>query len=144
MDTQAAVDSPFRVGNGVGPFGRWFRLFAGLNAILYLSINPILLHPEPKEHLGTYFGEVGLWFILIAGVYLLGVWLFGRLLFSRLNPWTGTAMFLDSLTHAGDPDLPWIHSSQSAGSPRESRARVRLTRAASAWGQPSKYTSSIL
>lgn len=84
----------FRIGNGVGPFGRWFRLFAGINAVLYLSINPILLDPMPADRLGPYFGEVGLWFAVLAITYLMGVWLFGRLVFSRLNPWAGTAIFL--------------------------------------------------
>lgn len=95
MNERRDTSNPlFRIGNGVGPFGRWFRLFAGINAILFLSLNPILLDPMPASRLGPYFGEVGLWFLLLATAYLVGVWLFGQLGLSRLTPWAGTAIFL--------------------------------------------------
>lgn len=86
--------SVFRIGNGVGPFGRWFRLFAGIDTLVYLSINPVLLHPVPAGELGAHFARVGAWFLAIAAAYLAGVWMFGRRLFGRGSPWLGTAVFL--------------------------------------------------
>lgn len=84
----------FRIGLGVGTFGRWFRLLIGLNAVVYLSINPILLNPLPPGDLLPYFGDVALWFAGIATAYMAGVWLYARLPASLLNPWAGTAIFL--------------------------------------------------
>lgn len=87
-----------RIGNGVGPLGRWFRLFIGLNAALYISLSPILVNPMPREDLLSYFGGVGMWFLIIFAVYQVVFYFFGRFFFVRLSPWAGTAIFLGTPT----------------------------------------------
>lgn len=83
-----------RIGNGVGPLGRWFRLFVGLNAALYISLSPLLVNPMPKEELLPYFGGVGMWFLIIFAAYQAVFYFFGKFFFVRLSPWAGTAIFL--------------------------------------------------
>ncbi len=87
-----------RIGNGVGPMGRWFRLFIGLNFALYLSLNPILVNPLPTEELWPYYSEIGIWFLLIFAVYQVVFYFFGHFFFARLSPWAGTAVFLGTPT----------------------------------------------
>lgn len=91
---RADTDDVFRIGLGVGTFGRWFRLLIGINAIAYLSVNPVLLNPLPTAEIVPYFGEVGLWLLGIIVAYMAGVWCFGHLPVHRLNPWLGTVIFL--------------------------------------------------
>ncbi len=45
------TNSHFRIGDGVGLVGRWFRLFIGAYFVVFLVLNPILLHPIPIAQL---------------------------------------------------------------------------------------------
>ncbi|MGH2402984.1 MAG: DUF6410 domain-containing protein [bacterium] len=89
-----APPAEFLIGNSVGPFGRWFRLFVGLNSVIYLVINPILLHPMAPAELVPYAARIGLWFAGLLAIYHALFFLFGKLMFDRLTPWVGTAVFL--------------------------------------------------
>jgi len=87
-------DGLFVIGDGVGIVGRWSRLFFGLNSIIYFVLNPILLNPIPKEDLAGFALERGLALAGVIVLYIVVFHFFGRLLFARLTPWAGTAVFL--------------------------------------------------
>ncbi len=87
-------DGLFVIGNGVGIVGRWMRLFLGINTVIYLVINPVLLNPIPKEELLSFASERLLALAALTIIYIVVFKLFGKLLFARLSPWAGTAVFL--------------------------------------------------
>lgn len=87
-------DGLFVIGDGVGVVGRWARLFLGLNSIIYLVLNPILLNPLPSDQLVEFAINRGLGLAGLMLVYLVVFYFFGKFLFVRLSPWAGTAVFL--------------------------------------------------
>ena len=87
-------DGLFVIGDGVGVVGRWSRLFFGLNSLIYLVLNPILLNPIPKEELVDFAITRSLALFGVIVVYIVVFHFFSRLLFARLSPWAGTAVFL--------------------------------------------------
>lgn len=87
-------DGLFVIGDGVGIVGRWSRLFFGLNSMIYFVLNPILLNPIPKEELIDFAINRSFALAGVMVVYIIVFHFFGRLLFARLSPWAGTAVFL--------------------------------------------------
>ncbi len=84
----------FSIGHGIGPVGRWFRLFLGIYFLLLGVLNPLVLNPIPREELATAALQVGGYFLLITIVYFVVFYLLGEFVFARMNPWTGTTVFL--------------------------------------------------
>ncbi len=92
------TNSHFRIGDGVGLVGRWFRLFIGAYFVVFLLLNPILLHPIPRADLLTFGGKVGLSLAAIVAIYFVVFYAIGELVLSRMNPWAGTLVFLGTPT----------------------------------------------
>ena len=92
------TNSDFQIGDGVGLVGRWFRLFIGAYFFVFLVLNPILLHPIPQADLLAFVGKVGLSLAAIVAVYFVVFYAIGELVLSRMNPWTGTLVFLGTPT----------------------------------------------
>lgn len=84
----------FVIGLGIGPVGRWFRLFLGVYFLVFLVLNPLYLHPLPEHMLATFALTVGGYFLLIAMIYFVVFFLLGQSVLSRLNPWAGTVVFV--------------------------------------------------
>ena len=93
-----AANSHFQIGDGVGSVGRWFRLFIGAYFVVFLVLNPILLHPIPRADLLAFGGKVGLSLAAIVAIYFVVFYAIGELVLSRMNPWTGTLVFLGTPT----------------------------------------------
>lgn len=91
----------FIIGHGLGPVGRWFRLFIGAYFLIFLVINPVLLDPMPRAELVGFATEIGLWVIAITAIYFVVFYFLGELLLSKMNPWTGTLVFLGTPTVLG-------------------------------------------
>ncbi len=92
------TNSDFRIGSGVGVVGRWFRLFIGLYYVVFMVLRPILLEPMSSADLLPFVANVGLNLALIAAIYFAVFWAIGELVLSRMNPWTGTLVFLGTPT----------------------------------------------
>ncbi len=92
------TNSHFQIGDGVGLVGRWFRLFIGAYFVVFLVLNPILLHPIPRADLLAFGGKVGLSLAAIVAIYFVVFYAIGELVLSRMNPWTGTLVFLGTPT----------------------------------------------
>ncbi len=92
------TNSDFRIGSGVGVVGRWFRLFIGLYYVVFMVLRPILLEPMSSADLLPFVARVGLNLVLIAAIYFAVFWAIGELVLSRMNPWTGTLVFLGTPT----------------------------------------------
>ncbi len=63
------TNSHFQIGDGVGLVGRWFRLLIGAYFLVFLVLNPILLHPIPRADLLAFGGKVGLSLAAIVAIY---------------------------------------------------------------------------
>ncbi len=92
------TNSHFQIGDGVGLVGRWFRLFIGAYFVVFLVLNPILLHPIPRAELLALGGKVGLSLAAIVAIYFVVFYAIGELVLSRMNPWAGTLVFLGTPT----------------------------------------------
>lgn len=92
------TNSHFQIGDGVGLAGRWFRLFIGAYFVVFLVLNPILLHPIPRAELLALGGKVGLSLAAIVAIYFVVFYAIGELVLSRMNPWAGTLVFLGTPT----------------------------------------------
>lgn len=87
-------DDLFVIGQGIGPIGRWLRLFLGLYFLIFLVLNPLYLHPIPASALPGFALAVGGYLILVTAAYFIVFWLIRKPILSTLNPWAGTAIFL--------------------------------------------------
>jgi hypothetical protein len=87
-------DNLFIIGRGIGPVGRWLRLLLGLYFLIFLVVNPLYLHPVPQEEIAAFALRVGGYTLLITAIYVAVFYLIGELVLSRMNPWTGTVIFL--------------------------------------------------
>ena len=86
-------DNLFIIGRGIGPVGRWLRLLLGLYFLIFLVLDPLYLHPVPEE-IPAFVLIVGGYTLLITGIYFVVFYLIGERVLSRMNPWTGTVIFL--------------------------------------------------
>lgn len=84
----------FPIGLGIGPVGRWFRLFLGVYFLVFLVLNPLYLHPLPAHARATFALAVGGYFLLLAVIYFVVFLLLGGPVLSKLNPWAGTVVFI--------------------------------------------------
>lgn len=89
-----AEDDLFVIGRGIGPVGRWSRLFLGLYFVTFLVLNPLYLHPVPSDEVVTFALTVAGLFLLIAALYFAVFYLAGDMILSRTNPWVGSIIFL--------------------------------------------------
>jgi hypothetical protein len=85
---------PFIIGRGIGPVGRWSRLFLGLYFLTFLFLNPLYLHPVPNDEIVTFAVAVAGSFLLIVALYFAAFYLVGDMILSRTSPWVGTIVFL--------------------------------------------------
>lgn len=93
-ESEEGGDKLFVIGLGIGPVGRWFRLFLGAYLLVFLVLNPLYLHPLPARTLATFALMAGAYFLLIAVIYFVVFFLLGEPVLSRLNPWAGTVVFV--------------------------------------------------
>ncbi len=84
----------FVIGQGLGPVGRWLRLFLGVYFLVFLVVNPLYLHPLQTYELRRFALSVGAYFLLIATVHFIVFYLISKPILSRLNPWAGTGIFV--------------------------------------------------
>lgn len=92
--SRQSEEKPFPIGLGIGPVGRWFRLFLGVYFLVFLVLNPLYLHPLPAHMLKTFALAIGGYFLLIAVTYFVVFFLLGGPVLSKLNPWAGTVVFI--------------------------------------------------
>lgn len=86
--------SEFTIGLEVGVFGRWMRLIVGLYTAALIAIVPLIDHPVPAREAARFLGELAVYAILIAAVYLFAYYFLGERLLARANPWIGTFVVL--------------------------------------------------
>lgn len=75
----------FALGRDAGPLGRWLRLILGIFLLGYLAWDLVIGAPP----LGFY-GATALYFVAVAGVYLVVHYLLGAAFFARVTPWITT------------------------------------------------------
>lgn len=92
-----AIRSAFVVGREVGTFGRWFRLITGVYFTLLLTVVPFIADPVPPAETASFLGAVGLYFLLILGIYVAAFYVLGERVLASVNPWIGTFIFLGPL-----------------------------------------------
>lgn len=90
----------FRIGQGIGPIGRWLRLFLGVYFLIFLVLNPLYLHPLTVRALHALALTVVGYFLLIVALHFIVFFLISKPILSRLNPWAGTTIFV------GIPTVP--------------------------------------
>ncbi|TAN02437.1 MAG: hypothetical protein EPN36_16730 [Rhodanobacteraceae bacterium] len=93
-------DEPFIIGQGIGPVGRWLRLFLGVYFLIFLVLNPLYLHPLSPRALPAFALTVGGYFLLLVALHFIVFFLISGPILSKLNPWAGTAVFV------GIPTVP--------------------------------------
>jgi hypothetical protein len=96
-----AEEDLFVIGRGIGPVGRWSRLFLGLYFLAFLVLNPLYLHPVPRDEIGTLALTVAGFFLLIAAFYFAAFYLVSDAILSRMSPWVGTIIFVGLPTTLG-------------------------------------------
>lgn len=100
-DETIKPDGPlFTIGQGIGPIGRWLRLFLGVYFLIFLVVNPLYLHPISAKALVGLAITVSGYFLLIAAAHFVVFMLISKPILSKLNPWAGTAIFV------GIPTVP--------------------------------------
>jgi len=94
--TAQAVESDelFIIGRGIGPVGRWVRLFLGIDSLVFLVVNPLYLHPMARHALPAFAASVTGFLLVIAAAYFAVFVLIGESILSKLNPWAGTGIYL--------------------------------------------------
>ncbi|MEN8376982.1 MAG: DUF6410 domain-containing protein [Gemmatimonadota bacterium] len=92
------TNAHFHIGHDVGPVGRWFRLFVGAYFLVFLVLNPLLVNPMARADLLPFAADVGLSLAAIIAIYLVVFRAIGELVLSKMNPWTGTIVFLGTPT----------------------------------------------
>jgi hypothetical protein len=98
---RGAEEDLFVIGRGIGPVGRWSRLLLGLYFLAFLVLNPLYLHPVPRDEVVTFALTVAGFLLLIAALYFAAFYLVGDVILSRTSPWVGTIIFLGLPTALG-------------------------------------------
>ncbi len=88
------AEEPFIIGRGIGPVGRWVRLFLGIDTLVFLVVNPLFLHPVARHALPAFAASVAGILLVISAVYFAVFALMGESILSKLNPWAGTGIYL--------------------------------------------------
>lgn len=88
------ADEPFVIGCGIGPVGRWFRLFLGVYTLIFLVLNRFYLHPVALQVLPAFVLSVAGYLLLIVALHFGVFALWGESVASKLNPWARTAAYI--------------------------------------------------
>ncbi len=87
----------FTIGYDVGFVGRWFRLIVGLYFSVLATVVPLIQEPVSAAEALSFLGTLGLYLLLILGVYVAAFYILAERVLARANPWVGTLILLGPL-----------------------------------------------
>lgn len=91
------AQTEFRIGYDVGFLGRWFRLIVGVYFSALAIVVPLIREPVSEAETLSFLGSLGLYLVLILGVYIAAFYFLGERVLARTNPWVGTIILLGPL-----------------------------------------------
>lgn len=94
-------DNDFVIGYHIGPFGRWVRLIFAVYFLVFFVVNPLVLNAQPLDDFIPFALQTLMWVGIVTAAYFAAFYLLGELLLSKMNPWTGTIVFLGVPTVIG-------------------------------------------
>ena len=95
------ADGEFVVGYHIGPFGRFARLIFAVYFLVFFVVKPLVLNSQPLDDFLPFALETLGWVAVIAAIYFVSFYYLGETLLSKMNPWTGTVVFLGLPTVIG-------------------------------------------